>query len=456
MAVRRPARKATRAELASEIAKQRRRDSVTRNTGRSTSESKSEPEPEATPWPAPLEDEVYYGAVGEWRNLIRDQTEADDAALVATFLAYCGVILGRNSGFELDTDVHYGNIFPSIVGSPGSSRKGTSLAKVERLMRGAFPEWVDKWTFRGGLSSTEGLLQRLSDDDGAASAKQVLFRMGELTSFLAKSESQSNTILETILECWDSDRPPAPLTVGRKYNLGSVHLGLVGHCTPDRFRSKFRRTVVDSGLASRLLWFLVKRDRSIPLPQRIPEHKFVGIHERLRDAKRFAEEGHDLKFSSAAKDLWYDQFNELTHDRGGDWGAATSRAAAQVIRVAVNYTLIDIKSVIDMPHLLAALQLWAYSEESSRLLLEGRIGTGLEEEDVELREFLRANTPPGVTKTEIHEHFHRNRSAGQINASLRRLSDSGQARFTDPDASRTKRRRGRRTELWAYVDGGGG
>jgi hypothetical protein len=101
----------------------------------------------------------------------------------------------------------------------------------------------------------------------------------------------------------------------------------------------------------------------------------------------------------------------LSEGQPGLFGAVTSRAEAQVIRLALLYALLDEADHIGTEHLRAALALWRYAEDSARFIFGG-----LSPDQHKILAFL-ADGPR--TKTDIIKKcFHGNREADQINGDI--------------------------------------
>lgn len=109
-----------------------------------------------------------------------------------------------------------------------------------------------------------------------------------------------------------------------------------------------------------------------------------------------------------AKRFWADVYEGLAAPHGGLFGAVTSRAEAQVLRLSLVYALLDESAVIRVEHLRAALALWQYAEDSARYTFGGSTGDPV---DDKILAILR--TGPAPTK-EIHDKTHRRLSAGEI------------------------------------------
>ena len=73
--------------------------------------------------------------------------------------------------------------------------------------------------------------------------------------------------------------------------------------------------------------------------------------------------------------------------------------------------------------MVAALAVWQYCLESARYIFGDSLGDPVADE---IRRLLRSQ-PAGVTRTELRDHFGRNRSAAQIGSALAVLAEYGQA-----------------------------
>ena len=72
--------------------------------------------------------------------------------------------------------------------------------------------------------------------------------------------------------------------------------------------------------------------------------------------------------------VWHAVYPRLAGDRFELFGAVTSRAEAQTMRLALVYALLDGSSVIEAQHLNAGLAVWSYCEASARLIFGDAVG----------------------------------------------------------------------------------
>lgn len=118
-----------------------------------------------------------------------------------------------------------------------------------------------------------------------------------------------------------------------------------------------------------------RRPRLLPDGATIPDAWLQPFAQALLKARQWvAERPRVLKRDDEAAETWRGVYETLTTDRPGMYGAATSRAEAQVLRLSVTYAALDCSPVITADHLLAALAVWTYADESSRWALGDAVG----------------------------------------------------------------------------------
>jgi hypothetical protein len=102
----------------------------------------------------------------------------------------------------------------------------------------------------------------------------------------------------------------------------------------------------------------------------------------------------------------------LTADRSGLVGAATARAEAHTVRLALTYALLDLSERICPEHLEAALAVWRYSAASAHWIFGDALGDPTADE----RWSAAKERPAGLTRTEVSELFSRNKNAARSSA----------------------------------------
>ncbi len=128
-----------------------------------------------------------------------------------------------------------------------------------------------------------------------------------------------------------------------------------------------------------------------------------------------------MEWGAATRPLWAAAYPRLSEGRTGLLGAVTSRAEAQVLRLATLYAIVDSSAAIQPPHLLAALAVWRYCEASARYLFGD--STGDPAADAILEKVRQC--PGGVTRLEIRDLLHRHCSGTRLTRILDRLVVEG-------------------------------
>jgi hypothetical protein len=89
------------------------------------------------------------------------------------------------------------------------------------------------------------------------------------------------------------------------------------------------------------------------------EHSGAAAH-----GDRLARSVGEVRRNPEAREMWHAVYGALRAERTGLFGAVTSRAAPQVMRLALIYALLDKASEIGADQLAAALAVWTYCQQS--------------------------------------------------------------------------------------------
>jgi hypothetical protein len=164
------------------------------------------------------------------------------------------------------------------------------------------------------------------------------------------------------------------------------------------------RTEIASGFANRILWTCVKRSKYLPEGGLADERALAKLDARLEKALRFAGQAdEEVQRDDAAEGLRRERYADIARARPGLLGAVTSRAEAQVMRLALTYALLDRTGRIGRVHLEAAMEVWRYAFDSAHYIWASR--TGFVEADRILAALLQEDR--GLSRSEISAVFGR-------------------------------------------------
>lgn len=412
-------------------------------------------------WPEAIAPEAFHGLAGEIISMLEPHSKADPVGLLTHLLVSFGNVVGRAPHFVVGGTVHHANLYCVNVGAT-AIRKGTAKDDTFFVIRNTDADWFDS-RVQSGLSSGEGFVWAVRDPinehqpirekgrvvdyqdvitDPGVEDKRLLLVESEFGSTLRVLERDGNTLSARIQQAWDSGVLRV-LTKMKAARATNAHISMLGHITREELLKYLNATEQANGFANRFLWAAVRRSKFLPERGEIKRLDLSDISRRLLEAVQFARTVGEVRRSDAARDIWHAVYRRLAGDRLGLFGAVTSRAEAQTMRLALVYALLDSSTSIEAEHLSAGLAVWSYCEASARLIFGDALG------DVTADEVLRAlrAAASGLTRTEINSHLGRNKSAAEINRALLVLTRRGlvNSEKEDPET-------GRPAERWFAVN----
>jgi hypothetical protein len=390
--------------------------------------------PETIPTLAP---EALHGLAGQAVRMLAPHTEADPAAILLQFLTAFGNLIGPAPHCLVGPTRHGLNLFLILVGESSKARKGTSWRQIASLFSQVDPAWANTSILTARPTTTDILKRSAAKTD----PNPRLLLLAEEFASVLHVLAQQHSLLSPLLRCaWDGGNLTRHDHDGES---NTAHLSLVGHITQAELAPLFGRPESHNGFANRCLWATVRRSQFLPDGGRVPEDEQTALANNLREAFDWVRRQNDLLFtrSTAARDLWNDVYPELAEGRADAYGAATSRAEAQVLRLSALFAALDRTAIVDVPHLQAALAVWDYCRASAKMLFDTapidpiarRINQALDD------------APDGLSRTAILHLFHGHVSKERIDLALDQLTALG---LTSHEQLQT---RGRPTNRWSKI-----
>lgn len=364
-------------------------------------------------------------------------------ALLAQFLIAFGVAAGRNCFYAVEATRHYPNEFCVLVGPSSKGRKGSSWEHVEQLMKSSDPEFVEE-CLAMGLSSGEGLIAEVRDGKEDEDAnKRVLVLEQEFAQVMKVLAREGNTLSPVVRQAWDG-KTLQTMAKNSPMRAVNAHIAMVGHITKDELLRYLGATELANGFFNRFLVIAVQRSKELPFGGRLDGEDLKRIREQLKSALEFSSVPRQIDFDREASELWVSRYSDLSKGTVGLLGAATARAEAHCVRLALIYSLLDRSEVIGRNHLEAALAFWNYASDSARWIF----GESLGDPTADDIWALARERSGGVSRTEVRDLFSRNKKSREIDRALTVLVESG--RIERQEHSDGK---GRPTEIWVPSNG---
>jgi hypothetical protein len=399
------------------------------------------PPPGITPWPT-LANAAYHGLAGLAVRTIAPHTEADPAAILLQFLAAFGNMVGPGPHCVVESTRHNLNLFVVLVGESSKARKGTSWRHICRLFSEVDDLWVAHRVTSARLTA-DGLIYTLRDQDPPTDRRLLV--LSEEFAGVLHVLAREKGYLSPLLRCaWDSGNLRT-LDRHRSLQATGAHVSLIGHITQYELAQHLHRTEAHNGFANRCLWTAVRRSQCLPEGGSLRPEDLAGVARQLRRTLNWV--GNEIERSpfardAAARQLWNDRYFVLSHPRAALFGAATSRAEAQVLRLSAIYAALDCSPIVTTQHLEAALAVWDYCSASAALIF---VPAAIDPIVERIREALDAS-PDGLTRDQIRSLFQHHVRSERIDAALEQLTTLGTI------TSQKSRGRGRPSTLWSATE----
>ena len=400
-----------------------------------------------------LDEAALYGLAGDLVRAFDPCTEADPAAVLATFLVAFGNAAGPGPHTYVGERRHGINLSVVICGATSRSRKGTSWSPVERIMEGADPDWLRERQ-ADGIGSGEAIIWAVRDpsepkldpktgatviDDTGVEDKRLLIQEEEFSGFLKVTARDGSIAGEIFRKAWDGSNVLRNMVKRSPVTATNAHISFIGHITLPELRRTLTETDQANGVGNRVLWVHAQRSKLLPDSPRLDEVTVMALVGRVREALAFARQGRVMNRDATAAMLWRERYPTLTRDEPGIYGALTARAEAQVLRLSMIYALLDCSPLVRKEHLDAACAFWDYCAASARYIFGDQTGDPVADR---IMEALRVGE---MSETEIRDLFGRNIKASQMRKSLDELHSTGLAECTSSASG------GRPRQIWRLV-----
>ena len=278
--------------------------------------------------------------------------------ILGSLLTMAGVAVGRNPHVRIGNDRHPLLIWSLLLGRTGSGRKGGATSTAELFARAALGEDYDKWV-TSGLSSGEGLIERLRDGDGdkdkGVEDKRLIVVETEFGTVMARAARDGSTLAEVCRQAWNGER--LSVLNRRRYTASWSLVAVVGHAAPKDFRRRLAAADLAAGTYNRYLPLYVERSKRLPIPEGADPKVVADLGDKLRRAVSEARRKTRVQLDGEAEALWrgelYDEFTEAD-DEELAWAEFTRRAAPYCLRIAGLYAVLDGRGLISKADLTAA------------------------------------------------------------------------------------------------------
>lgn len=398
---------------------------------------------------------AFHGIMGQIVREIDPFTEANLAAILFQLLVGFGNMVGRGPHWVHEADKHRLNLYLCLVGNTADGKKGTSWGYPRRILTMVDPTWGAR--IIPGVNSGPALIEQVADEETTRTGsflrgmpdKRILMYESEFTRLLAIFARDSETLGMVLRQAWEDDNLAA-LSKKNPVRATGSHVSVNAHVTPEDLQANLSLNDIANGLGNRFLWCCTKASKKLDGEGRLDWRRLNPHIEQLKLALEFGQR--DLGLDNVpmgrtptAQQFWLEQLTVLRKRRPGLLGAILARGPAQVMRLAAIYAVLDQVKYIDVDHLKAALELWAYCVRSIDFIFGDRLG---DKDADKLLAALEQAGDEGLSQSHIQRKvFSNHKDAETLNLLLRRMIRSGLIRRAP------KRNGGRGPTAWIwYLD----
>jgi hypothetical protein len=249
----------------------------------------------------------------------------------------------------VDATRHGLNLFVVLVGESSKARKGTSWNQLRRLFAEVDHPWVAERVTTARLTPAT-LIYALRDQQPVTDRRLLV--LSEEFAAVLNSLRRARGHLSPLLRCaWDNG-DLLSLDGRRSIQATGTHLSLIAHITQRELAEHLQPTEAHNGFANRCLWTGVQRSQCLPDGGNLAAHELSVVAAELRRALDWVGNASTIRLNrdEQARALWHECYPALSQVRPGLYGAATSRAEAQVLRLSAIYSVLDCSPIIGLAH----------------------------------------------------------------------------------------------------------
>jgi hypothetical protein len=302
---------------------------------------------------------VWCGLPGEYRDILKECTEAPEEFHLGGFLTAVGCLIGRRAYF-LNPQPTFANFYSLLIGETASARKSTAYLFAVDLLKQASVLRSAKTKALYGLASIEGLAAAMGTGDNEEPFR-VLCIEDEFKSLAAKGRQNSGSnIVPRLTELFNA---PAAFEVNTKENarrLKEPFLCMLAASTQSWFEESVSQSEVSGGFLNRWLLFRGGSGTLIPFPKSVDQRRWEQLVGNVSD--RVKQASGEFGFSESAEKI-YTAFYSLVRRgnvEGLDASDATVRADLHAKKIALVYAVLAGNSTIEEADIQSGIDISIY------------------------------------------------------------------------------------------------
>lgn len=411
--------------------------------------------------PPVIDPAMFPGLIGDIVTLCCSNSEASPIAVALNSLVYIASLIGPTVYMPLGDEQRLLNLFVLMVG-PSGLGKGTSLKPVDRLFQRVeeclaedlhqqFNEGLSEGIciypslaiHRGGLSSGEGLLEAISDNnEPPVLDKRLLIIEPEFGSVMTMAQRSGNNLSSILRNSFDS-QTIKPLTRHNKICVTDPYLCMIGHITGRELTCHSESDMMAAnGLLNRFFLVWQQMHRIVPFPDSIDNDAMDSLARRIAasiiEARQSSHETSYRKMKACrrpmgiddqAKSVWEPYYRSIMDSADCDAVATLTRRRRLYGRLFSGlFALSDGRMTVNADDMKAAIAWCEYHRQSVIYIFRKTVDQRHAEkiDDFSKRVLFAINhifnNKTHCTTTDLYRFFNNKKiTAGHFRQSLERL-----------------------------------
>lgn len=401
-------------------------------------------------------------------------TEAHPMAVALHYVVYFASHIGQQRFIKIGNARHSLDIYGILVGRTGKV-KGTAEEQVIHIEKLAITHLEKIAGYvpprrLSGLSSGEGLIQAIKDQEGEDAEKGVVDKRlmiteSEYANVLTQDQRNGNTLSMVLRDAYDG-KQLSNITLSPRV-ASSPHINIIGHITPGEFteHKSFHAQAVNGALNRNLIFF-AGRNPHAPIPRAYSQEEKSALSQWFAESVIRARDnitaddyqckhaGKQIIMSDEAMVVIFEEYfpRETAQDAMPEMLAnLVSRHRVFVWRLSAIFALMDNTDTIQPENVRQAYRWLDYSAASIRYLLKTAVAEAKQKDVVSMADkiydfLLTFNNAKGATTTEINRKlFSGNKKSKEISQALQVLAESTPPKIEQFESQRQGRGRKKTT-----------
>ncbi|HCG7078115.1 hypothetical protein ACSTJ7_12830 [Vibrio parahaemolyticus] len=388
-----------------------------------------------------LSEKGRYGLMGKFMGELSIGTEAIPEFMGAEFLSYISASIQRGFSYvKYGTGKTEPRCNALLVADSGAG-KGISSKQLSSVIERVSDKEVLAPKHTGGLSTTEGIVNRLRDDiydnEGniieGVSDKRLFVSEEEFANVLTHAKKGNSTLSATI-RCLFDGGALEPLIKNNPIGCARPHVVIYAHITPNELLGKLDSIEISNGFLNRFPIFYGSIQPDVPFPKSLDNECVQGLAEQLEKVLKWGnEKEREFTYSGEYKKLWEENYSKLRNlgAKGSIEGSLLTRARHYASMYAMVFAITDCSTIIDAKHLEASLAWIDYWHQSVKYIYDTEFEGKKAEELIGMArdvykgivKCISDNGGNPIGKSPLTKHFSGRFSAQQISDSLKFMQE---------------------------------